>query len=406
MATRRVPVAGSILADRYELRDVIGTGGMATVHRARDLRLGREVAVKLLIPSLASDPVVRRRFEAEANAAARISHPNVVTVFDTNERDGEPFIVMECLSGATLAGALENGALSCERVRRIALEVLCGLAAAHDLGVIHRDIKPSNLLIAGDGSIKIADFGIAKSLASVDHTATGDVVGSMAYIAPERLEGQQATARSDLYSLGVVLYEAATGCKPFAGESPAAVAHAIVVAEPKPLREARPDIDIYLANAIERAMAKLPGARFATAAEMSTGLQRPELESTMAVATADLFDEPTQAVPLPRPIAAPNAGAAPNPGATHRLATVPPDPARVQPHRWSRGSLAFAAVLIAVALAAALFLMAARPNVSPAASTPPTVTSIPHPATSPAPTTPLPQQLQDGLQQLENAVKP
>jgi len=323
MTTRRVPVAGYILADRYELRGVIGTGGMATVHRAWDVRLGREVAVKLLIPSLASDPVVRLRFEAEANAAARISHPNVVTVFDTNERDGEPFIIMECLSGATLAGPLADGPLPLERVRRIALDVLCGLAAAHDLGVIHRDIKPSNLLISGDGSIKIADFGIAKSLASVDHTATDDVVGSMAYIAPERLEGQSATARSDLYSLGVVLYEAATGARPFTGESPAAVAQAVIAGTPRPLRDARPDMDDVLAQTIERAMAKRPEARFATAAEMSESLRRPDLESTIAISTSDLFDEPTQTLQIPKP------NAKPNPGATRRVATVPPDRARV-----------------------------------------------------------------------------
>ena len=395
MARRRVPVAGCMLAGRYELRDLIGAGGMATVHRAWDVRLGREVAVKLLIPSLASDPVVRRRFEAEANAAARISHPNVVTVFDANERDGEPFIVMECLSGATLAGELAHGALPCERVRRVALDVLSGLAAAHDLGVVHRDVKPSNLLIAADGSIKIADFGIAKSLASVDHTATGDVVGSMAYIAPERLEGHVANARSDLYSLGVVLYESATGCKPFAGDTPAAVAHAVIAGAPQHVRQARPDIDDVLASAIERSMATRPEDRFASAGKMTASLRRPELERTIAISATTLFDEPTQAVRVQAP------------GATRRLEKVPHERARVEPHRWSRGSLAFAAVLIAVVLAAALFLMEERPNVTPSVSTPTTVPAVVHPVTAgPAPTAPLPKPLQDGLQQLENAVKP
>src|SRR5262249_27510845 len=155
------------------------------------------------------DPVVRRRFADEANAAARIAHHNVVTIFDTDESDGDPFIVMECLSGVTLAAEMAHGPRAEARIREIGFEVLAGLRAAHDLGIVHRDIKPSNLLIGPDGSIEIADFGIAKSLSGSDHTATGDVIGSVAYMAPERLEGQAATNRSDLYSLGVVLYEAA-----------------------------------------------------------------------------------------------------------------------------------------------------------------------------------------------------
>ncbi len=397
MASRRAPIAGRTLAGRYELRDRIGTGGMATVHRAWDTRLGREVAVKRLVPSLALDPVVRHRFEAEANAAARISHPNVVTVFDTNERDGEPFIVMECLSGATLAGELARGRLPIGRVREIAVDVLSGLAAAHDLDVVHRDIKPSNLLVAADGSIKIADFGIAKSLASLDHTATGDVVGSAAYIAPERLEGHSATARSDLYSLGVVLYESATGRKPFTGDTPAAVAHAVIAGHAQPLREARPDIDEELATAIERAMARRPEDRFATARDMTAGLRRPELEDTMAISAVDLFGEPTEAVAVTRTAAIPDSGS------TSRQ-IVPVEPGEHAPRRRTWGTFVFAAAVVAVILLGALVFLAARSNPTPAANTP--TTSTPAPAPHGANPAPLPAQLQDGLQQLENAVRP
>ena len=387
MARSRVTDTAGYLAGRYELRGLIGRGGMATVDRAWDHRLGREVAIKRLSSALATEPSVRRRFEDEANAAARISHHSVVTTFDIDEHDGEPFIVMEYLAGSTLAQELSNGPLPNGRVRRIALDTLGGLAAAHDLGVIHRDIKPSNLLVAGDGSIKIADFGIAKSLATADHTATGDVVGSVAYIAPERLEGHAATYRSDLYSLGVVLYEAASGRKPFVGDTPVAVAHAIVGAAVAPIREVRPDIDESLADVIDRAMTKRPEDRFATAAEMAEQLRRPELEHTVVSPVIDRFGEPTDRHTLPSS----------SPTAIQPVTPAAHDRARPKPRTRGPWILVSAVVIAALAIIA----VAWKPGSSPAPRPSPTVApSVP----SARPAIPIPKPLQTALTELENAV--
>jgi non-specific serine/threonine protein kinase/serine/threonine-protein kinase len=392
MARPRVPAPGgpvpaAYLAGRYELQGVIGSGGMATVHRAWDHRLERPVAIKLLAPQLASDPVVRRRFGDEANAAARIAHRNVVTTFDTDEADGDPFIVMECLSGVTLASEIAQGRLGEERIRSIALEALAGLQAAHSLGIVHRDIKPSNLLIGPDGSIEIADFGIAKSISGADHTATGDVLGSVAYMAPERLEGEPATFRSDLYSLGVVLYQAAAGHKPFAGDTPAAVAHAVVATAPEPLRSSRPELDEGLTAVIERAMDRDPNARFASASEMAQALRPPELERTVSVAAPP--PEPTKVFPVTRSATPPT-----KPRPHQRTARPDRVPTSVGSRRaWALIGLVAIAVLL---VAAIVWKPGAAPTTGPA-----------KPAHSAPPSTaPLPQQLDDALNRLEQAVRP
>lgn len=393
MARPRVPAPAALLADRYELRDLIGSGGMATVHRAWDHRLDRPVAIKILAPLLASDPVVRRRFADEANAAARVSHRNVVTIFDTDESGGDPFIVMECLSGVTLAAEMSKGNLPEARIRTVGLEVCAGLRAAHDLGVVHRDIKPSNLLIGPDGAIKIADFGIAKSLSGADHTATGDVIGSVAYMAPERLEGRPATNRSDLYSLGVVLYEAAAGRKPFAGDTPAAVAHAVVTSTPEPLGAVRPELDPELVAVIERAMQRDADARFGSAAEMADALRRPELDQTVVAATAAPSTEATQVLRThSAPPARRETPRRERPRATPRRPRVVGGP--VSERRvWGL----IAAVAIAVLLVLALvWKPGAAPSNGPA-----------RPArATPATTAAIPPRLDDALKQLEQSVQP
>src|SRR5436190_16841542 len=186
---------------------------MADVYDALDLRLDRPVAVKVLRPQMAANPDVRRRFEAEARAAARLSHPNVVSVFDTGE-DGMPFIVMERLPGETLADRIGRGSVDPDWLKRVAGDILLALQAAHAAGIVHRDVKPGNVLIAANGCAKVADFGIAKSMEALpgaDHTATNMLVGTPAYLAPERIDGRPATAQSDLYSVGVLLYEALAG---------------------------------------------------------------------------------------------------------------------------------------------------------------------------------------------------
>ncbi len=264
--------APEVLAGRYELGPVIGTGGMGQIRRAHDRRLGRDVAIKFLRADVADGLDGRRRFEDEARSAARLSHPNAVTVFDTGEHDGAAYIVMECLPGRTLADEIAVGQVDPERARRLATAVLGALGAAHDLGILHRDIKPANILLDAGGTPKVADFGIAKSTESSQRTSTGMVVGTTAYLPPERLHGHPATPQSDLYALGVVLYEAITGRVPFTGESPGAVVHAVQVTEPPPVADVRPGIDPDLSAAIARAMAKDPAHRFRSAPEMAAAL--------------------------------------------------------------------------------------------------------------------------------------
>lgn len=274
----RTETEGRLVGERYLLGEQLGRGGMAEVYAATDERLGRPVAVKLMLPQLAHRDDIRLRFEAEARAAARLSHPNVVGVYDTGEDGGIPYIVMERLPGETLADRLRTGApLDQAWVARVAGDVLGALDAAHGAGIIHRDIKPGNILIGENGCAKVADFGIAKSAevdgSHIDLTTTNLLIGTPAYLAPERISGEPATARTDLYALGVVLYEALGGKKPFSGPTPMSVALAIQHDDPPPLDEVRPDVDPHLAAVVRRAMARNAGERFASAADMLDALE-------------------------------------------------------------------------------------------------------------------------------------
>jgi eukaryotic-like serine/threonine-protein kinase len=240
-----------LLAGRYELGARLGHGGMGDVRAAYDHRLARPVAVKFLSAGLAEQPSARRRFEIEARAAARLVHPHVVTVFDTGD-DGVPFLVMERLPGRTWRDEFVADGLPVDRVCQIGIEILSALQAAHDAGVIHRDIKPGNVLLTEDGHAEVADFGIAKTTEDLDQTLTGELLATPPYLAPERFAGQAATPASDIYSVGVVLYEALTGRRPFAGDTPMAVLHAIERGRPEPLGELRPDLPSFLVAAVER----------------------------------------------------------------------------------------------------------------------------------------------------------
>jgi len=266
----------TLVAGRYALGELLGTGGMSVVHAAVDERLARPVAVKLLKPEMAARDDVRRRFETEARWAARLSHPHAVAVYDTGEDDGVPFLFVERLPGQTLHDRIAEGPVDVEWLRRTGLDVLGALAAAHVNGIVHRDVKPGNILLTAEGRAKVADFGIAKSLGldsdSTDLTRTGQLVGTPSYLAPERLDGADATPRSDIYSLGVVLYEAVTGRKPFTGPNALAVAFAIKHDDPVPLAELRPDADAAFLAAVERAMARDPDERFASADDMAQAL--------------------------------------------------------------------------------------------------------------------------------------
>ncbi len=274
---------GPTIAERYELGEVLGRGGMSEVRAGRDLRLGRDVAIKLLTSAGADASRMRERFEAEARAVASLSHPNVVLVFDSGEHEGVPFLVMERLPGRTVADEMSAGPLAPDRAARVTTDVLGALGAAHAAGIVHRDIKPSNVLLCPDGVAKVSDFGIAKTASAMALTDDGTLLGTPSYVAPERLTGAPATPQSDLYSAGVLLYEALSGRPPFEGDSPAELMRAIVESRPVPLRERRPDLPAHLDRAVKTAMEREPSSRFATAAEMAAALVA---ETTGAEATA------------------------------------------------------------------------------------------------------------------------
>lgn len=261
-----------LLADRYELRGVLGRGGMAEVRDGWDTRLQRPVAIKLMYPAFNADADMRRRFEEEARSAAALNHPNIVAVHDSGEHAGSPFIVMERLPGRTLQDDIHVGPMPPQRVRSMLQDVLGALACAHAAGVVHRDIKPGNVLIApNSGAMKVADFGIAKTAGSA-LTATGQIVGTMAYMSPERVAGAPASVADDLYAVGVMGYEALTGRRPFPQENPAALLRAILDAPPPPISAIRPDVDPALAATIDRAMARDVTQRFGSADHMRAAL--------------------------------------------------------------------------------------------------------------------------------------
>jgi serine/threonine protein kinase len=274
LGSRAGPYPPTLIAGRYRIGEVIGRGGMGEVRAAIDERLNRGVAVKILRTDLAEIDEVRRRFEGEALAAAALTHPNVVAVFDAGEEDGAPYIVMERLSGRTLADELATGPLSGWEVDDLAVSVLAALEAAHNAGIVHRDVKPGNVLRGVDGPWKVADFGIARSAeAAGDITAAGVMIGTPAYLAPERIEGQAATPASDVYATGVVLYEALTGRKPFAADTSIGLAEQIRVGRAPALRELVPEVDPTLERVVTRAMATDPRRRFASAADMRRALE-------------------------------------------------------------------------------------------------------------------------------------
>jgi eukaryotic-like serine/threonine-protein kinase len=264
-----------LLADRYELAETLGAGGMARVVAAYDRRLRRRVAIKLVREELTADPTSRERLLREARAAAGLQHPNTVAVHDVGEQDGQAYIVLELVEGGTLADRLrERGPLPAAEVAAIGAAVLAALQAAHERGLVHRDVKPANVLLPAAGGVKLADFGIAKALDAVtaDLTATGQVLGTPRYLAPEQVAGRPATPASDLYSLGAVLYECLAGQPPFDAETAIAVALAHQQQPVPPLAERAVDAPVTLTRAIERALAKDPDQRPADAARMREDL--------------------------------------------------------------------------------------------------------------------------------------
>ncbi len=295
-----VDSATRLLAGRYVLERLLGRGGMAMVYAGRDRRLDRPVAVKV-VPVAVTDPVGRARFVREAQAAAGLSHPNAVAVFDAGEADGYLYIVMELVEGRSLRGVLaEAGPLEPSQATAIAASVLAALGQAHAAGIIHRDVKPSNIMVSYDGTVKLLDFGIARRLDDLasDVTAAGEVVGTPTYLAPEQIEGRPTTPATDVYAVGVVLFEMLTGVAPFNGDSPVATALAHTTTPVPDVSSRRPDVPDWLAGAIGTAMAKDPADRFAGAAEMQAALTtEPSTASTSVLRTSAVTSEPTQLLP-------------------------------------------------------------------------------------------------------------
>jgi len=369
-------MAPELLGGRYELRGVLGRGGMAEVRDGFDTRLGRVVAIKLLHPGFSVDADNRRRFEAEARAAARLNHPNIVAVHDSGEHHGTPFIVMERLPGRTLADLIAHGPMPQPLVHTMLDDVLAALAVAHHAGILHRDIKPANILFANSGRAKVTDFGIAKT-ADAHYTLTGQIVGTMAYLSPDRLAGKPATISDDLYAVGVLGYEALTGRKPFSQDNLAALARAIMEGRPPPITACRPDVDPALAAVVERAMAPEAHWRFASAQAMRASLSNGRGVSGPAPMRPPTLVLTSPVPPMP-PVAVPNLGhwAQPAPRGRRRIL------------------LGLAAALTAIAVAAVAFLFdswsQSSPPTQPAATTSPLApapVSITTPPRSPVITT-------------------
>ncbi|HEY2958570.1 MAG TPA: Stk1 family PASTA domain-containing Ser/Thr kinase [Actinomycetota bacterium] len=372
-----------LLGDRYEVGRLLGAGGMAEVFEGRDRLLARRVAIKVLLAEFARDPAFLVRFKREAQAAASLSHPNIVAVYDTGVEQGTNFIVMEFVEGRTLRDLLRiGGPPPAERAAAIASDICDALAAAHARGIIHRDVKPGNMMLTADGVVKVMDFGIARATTSEPITQTAAVVGTAQYISPEQVQGGQVDARSDLYSLGCVLYELLTGRPPFSGESPVAIAYRHVRDDPTPPRRVDPRVPAAFEAITLRAMAKDPADRYQTAVEMRADLERALAgQPVAAVAPAGIGAGATQAMPR-------TSGYQPDTGP----GGLPPAGYPDAPPRRSRRAAVLLA-LLAVLLAVAAFAVVAmntrgRPTTQGAVTTLPT-TLVPTtpPTTTGAPST-------------------
>lgn len=273
MDTNMDKYLGTMLDNRYEILEVIGTGGMAVVYKAMCHRLNRYVAVKILRDELANDEEFRKRFQTEAQAVAMLSHPNIVSVYDVSHSDGVEYIVMELIEGVTLMQYMKKkGALGWKEALHFAVQISKALEHAHEKGIVHRDIKPQNIMILKDGTIKVADFGIA-ALESAQEKKSDQTVGSVHYIAPEQARGEQPDPRSDIYSLGVVMYEMLTGKMPYDGDTAEQVAMKHITGHPVPPQELNPDIPEELAAITLKAMNSDINARYQSASELLRDLE-------------------------------------------------------------------------------------------------------------------------------------
>ncbi|MBQ1335589.1 MAG: Stk1 family PASTA domain-containing Ser/Thr kinase [Selenomonadaceae bacterium] len=303
-----------VLDQRYELQELIGSGGMADVYRAQDKVLNRSVAVKILHEQFRRDEEFIGKFHQEAQAAARLSHPNIVNIFDVGISGDDHYIVMEYVPGDTLKTMIqEKGHLPVEDALRIAREISDALAMAHANNIVHCDIKPHNILMMPDGHAKIADFGIARAVTESTMTYSGNVIGSVHYFSPEQAKGTYITPKSDVYSLGVVLYEMLTGHLPFTGENPVSIAMKHLQEDPVPVRQYNPDIAPVVEAVVMKAMSKDPAMR-PDSAEFSRDLQSAEymLHGNAAMSAPDPYA--TQVLPQVQEV---------SPGPSRRMSKAP-----------------------------------------------------------------------------------
>ncbi len=288
---------GMLINGRYEIIEIIGSGGMADVYKASDTRLNRMVAVKILKQEYSNDKSFITRFKNEAQSAAGLSHPNIVSVYDVGDDEGYHYIVMELVEGITLKKFIEKkGRLEVRESVGIAIQIAQGMEAAHDNHIIHRDIKPQNIIISRDGKVKVADFGIAKMVSS--DTFTSNAIGSVHYLSPEQARGGYSDERSDIYSLGVTLYEMLTGQLPFGGETDITVALAHIQNQAKPAREIVPSIPYALDRVVQKCMQKHPENRYSSASDLIIDLKHsitnPDGDFVKIDDGSDVVSEPTK----------------------------------------------------------------------------------------------------------------
>jgi eukaryotic-like serine/threonine-protein kinase len=280
-----MPLTPSTKLGPYEILTPLGTGGMGEVYRARDTRLDRTVAVKILPVQLSNDPIRKQRFEREAKTISSLNHPNICTLHDVGSQDGVDYLVMECVEGETLAKRLEKGALPLEQVLKYGAQIADGLDKAHRAGIVHRDLKPGNIMLTATGA-KLLDFGLAKPTPTLSSSITltvtatpdspvteqGTIVGTFQYMSPEQVEGKELDGRSDIFSLGAVLYEMLTGRRAFEGKSQLSVASAILEKEPEPISALKPMAPPALDHTIRKCLAKDAEERWQSASDLKSEL--------------------------------------------------------------------------------------------------------------------------------------
>jgi eukaryotic-like serine/threonine-protein kinase len=288
----------------YEIVGPLGAGGMGEVYRAKDTRLDRTVAIKILPADISADPVAKQRFEREAKTISGLNHPNICVLHDVGSQDGVDYIVMECVEGETLAKRLEKGPLPLEQVLKFGAQMADGLEKAHRAGIVHRDLKPGNIMLTSSGA-KLLDFGLAKPAAQSASFATltaiapaqspvtreGTIVGTFQYMSPEQVEGRELDGRSDIFSLGALLYEMVTGQKAFAGKSQLSVASAILEKEPTPISTVKPMTPPALDRTIRKCLAKAPEERWQSASDLGTQLSWLTDASTGSIAAVTRLEE-------------------------------------------------------------------------------------------------------------------